>query len=166
MKRKRIASHFYTDRIRLFSPASDTLYAKGQYRTKLTKDDLPEYFYCAHWYGKLAYLDTKHVKQLVFRPCYSFDDHLYKDDSLYISYSEEIREYASDNGHFRYMLGYDFLLWGWEIVKFVYAVSQNSDYDTMPVRKQICDKHDWFAERNPDRCSVDVRKYFASGSWD
>lgn len=94
--RKRPAAYFYTlyNRRRYWtgrysmeevSLPGGRLFSDGIYPTKLTFEDLPEW-YVEVYEGKLwGRLDAKRVTQLVYAPNYFFN-HVYKDDRLYVSY--------------------------------------------------------------------------------
>lgn len=160
MKKKRISSHFYTSR-RLGSwneNSAPGLFAQGIYPTRLYPDDLPSHYVRISRYGDI-YLDTKNVRYIEYLPRYMFDDHLFKDDALYISYNKPITVRTVRNTN--WFEDYDFLLWGWDMVRFICAVSANSDFDTLPIQKMLCDKFDWYTERNPDvNLGSDIRSYF------
>ena len=168
MQKKRIASHFYSSRKAGSSLSSEDhingfLYAQGIYRSKIMPDDLPPYFIKLNRYGTV-YLDTKNVRDIKYRPTYSFDNHLFKDDSLYISYTNPITKRESSSHTIVYYDNYDYLLWGWDMVRFICAVKSNSDFDVFPIQKMLCDKFDWYREKNPeDNLGPDIRLYFHQG---
>ena len=125
------------------------LYSEGIYPTKILPKDLPEWYVHGHLYKQYGYISAKGVKHLLYKPNYHFDEHLHKDDFLYISYGKEID--LSHRGGWPYWhKGYDELIYGMTILDFVDAAEKHSGYDVTEIRNEIERKTKWYQERNPD----------------
>lgn len=93
---KRIKSYIYTQgkfgqRLReTLDTDNKFLYSHGQYPTKITADDLPEDYLKIHsrviWY-MTGYLKTSGIVDIQYR--WVGENHLFKDDYIYISYKEK-----------------------------------------------------------------------------
>ena len=160
MKPSRFKSKYYTEtkyvwngRERILVPAENgTLFANGIYPTKIRPEDLPEHYmeglyFC---YNK-GYLSAKGVKDLLYRPN-KFSNHTFKDDFLYISYSDPFdSKWREENID---MWGIwdeaDFYIWGHNIPRFLDMAEKYSGYDTGEIREQIRDKMEWLKETYPD----------------
>jgi len=126
------------------------LFSGGRYPTKILPQDLPEWFIYGYLYKRHGYISAKGVKHLVYRPNYAFDNHLHKDDFLYISYDTEIVPYKTELNSTGYK-GYKHLVYGYMICEFVDAAEKFSDYDVQEIRREIEKKRAWYEERNANR---------------
>lgn len=124
------------------------LYANGIYPTKLTIDDLTPDFVELYKGRRFCFMKASGVKDLLYKPNYWVDNHLYKDDFLYISYDKKITEKA-DKMAFDSYEGYDEILWGWSIVSFVNAVVEHSDIDVSNILSELEKKKRWYVIHNP-----------------
>lgn len=95
------------------------------YRTKLTPDDLPEW-YMPIWqspYIGWGYISTQCVSDLKWQhPNVDYDNHSFKDFRLMIAYDgKEVTSYINKSVYtFGYTdWKYDEALWGWDAVQFV-----------------------------------------------
>lgn len=141
---------------------NETLFSEGIYPTKLTAEDMPEWYVYGRYYKQWGYLSAKGVKSLVYEPN-RFSNHMFKDDFLYISYSDPI-VLASDRqpGGFKYT-GFDEYIFGSVIVRFLRAAERYSDYDITVIKAQIEEKRLWFKESYPEDYALEVpmdRPYF------
>ena len=127
---------------------NDYLYSQGKFPTKITAYDLPEYYKYIYMYRNYVYLKTTGVKYMIYKPNYFVDNHLFKDDFLYVSFDREIVPYT--DGRWEHYTGYDVLLYGRSICKFLDYAEQYSNYDTSEIRKEIEKKIIWYMEHNPD----------------
>ena len=134
----------------LKSNPNGELFSQGRYPTKILPSDLPEWYVYGYMYKHHGYISAKGVRQLIYVPNYAFDNHLHKDDLLFISYDAEIVPYESERG-FKWYKNYDEVLSGYLIVKFVEAAKKYSDYNTEDIEKEIERKREFYYERNPDR---------------
>ena len=160
MAKKKIGSHWYSEtssRIRhgLFTERTlegNRLFAQGMYPTNLTAKDLPEYFKEIYLRGKI-FIDTKNVVDVVYKPNYFTDNHLFKDDFLYISWKEELR--LSENERWSFYENYDKLLWGWPIMVFVESALKYTEGEIHAkleaIHKKLFDKITWYAHVDPER---------------
>lgn len=124
------------------------LYANGIYPTKLTLDDLTPDFIELFKGRRVCFMKASGVKDLLYSPNYFVDNHLFKDDFLYISYDKKIQEKADKSFLGRYE-GYDEIIWGWSIVSFVNAVSEYSKIDVSNILAEISKKKRWYVLHNP-----------------
>lgn len=125
------------------------LFSGGIYPTKIKPSDLPEHYIYGYMYHQHGYISTKGVKHLVYKPNYVFDNHLFKDDFLFISYDSPI---VPDHNQpiYNWYAGYDEVLSGSIICKFVDAAARFSNYDMSDILLELQRKRDWYKERNPD----------------
>ena len=130
--------------------SSGFLFAQGKYRTKILPEDLPEYFVHGYLYKRYGYISAIGVSHLVYVPNYVFTNHLYKDDMLLISYKDTIESYETEGG-FSWYKGYDELVSGHLIEKFVDAAEKYSQYNVDDIRKEIQRKEAWYYEHNPEK---------------
>ena len=153
MKKIRSTLYMETHRVRqerrtLFEPHPDGyLYSGGKYPTKIKAEDLPEWFVHGYIYKSYGFISARGVKHLLYVPNYRVENHLFKYDSLFISYDKEIKPVKLDNG-FEWYEGYDHVLDGPIISSFVDAVTRFSDYDTSEVQLLIKEKCDWYHLRS------------------
>ena len=154
---KRIKAPFYTEtKVGLKAFFQDTrlpngyLYSKGEYKTKITAEDLPEH-YIHGWIFKVqGYISVLGVKDIAYY-ANSHIKHLHKDDHLYISYKDRITQEADERGHMCYH-GYDAVLWGYMIVDFIRAVRKYHSYNIEPIALQVKKKERFFREKYPEEC--------------
>lgn len=154
---KRIKAPFYTEtKVGLKAFFQDTilpngyLYSKGEYKTKITAEDLPEH-YIHGWIFKVqGYISVLGVKDIAYYANYHIN-HLHKDDHLYISYKDRITQETDERGQIFYQ-GYDAVLWGFMIVDFIRAVRKYHSYDIEPIALQVKKKERFFRERYPEEC--------------
>lgn len=102
---KRITAEFYTrgkfgKRLReTLDTGNPFLYSKGRYPTKITSEDLPEDYIEIHsrsiWY-MTGYLKTSGIVDIGYT--WIKENHLFKDDYIYISYKEKLRIEPDEGG--------------------------------------------------------------------
>ena len=153
--KKRINSKLYTEGKygRGFREIVDTqnpfLYSKGVYPTKITKDDLPEDYLRINsrsiWYMN-GYVKTSGITDLGY--LWVKENHLFKDDCIYISYGGKL-EYKVDDYGWRDIAGYDLRFTGNCIVPIVLAAEKYSNYDTSAIRSEIEKKRIWLRDNEP-----------------
>ncbi len=135
---------------------NEELYAMGQYQTKIKKEDLPEDYIEIRsrsiWY-MTGYLKTSGVKDLYYT--YMKENHLFKDDYLYISYDKKIEKSKNEFGY-EDVKKYDFAICGNDIIDVLFAIEENSDIDTTKVRKKIVEKFEWWKENEHE----DYKRFF------
>ena len=126
------------------------LYSHGRYRTKIKQEDLPEWYVKGYFGGgRWGYLSAKDIKHLIYSPNYNINNHCYKYDSLYISWSDEIIPYKDEYGYKSYK-NYDVVIGRSFILDFVDAVDKYSNYDVRNIKKALTRKRKWFEKANPD----------------
>jgi len=154
-RKKRIAANLYMEtpigRKAFEEYHSDgTLLANGRYRTKIYASDLPPWFLYGYMYKRHGFMSAKGVKHLVYKPNYHFDNHLFKYDTLFISYEKQIIPITYDDS-FEWFDGYDYVLDGTAIERYLDLVEQFSDCETASIRAEIDNKKVWYKERNGDK---------------
>jgi len=153
MMNKKIKSNLYLNSkisrnpLRAVPDQQGYLFSDGRYLTKILPDDLPEWFVYGYLYKRYGYISAKDVKQLVYTPNYTFDNHLHKYDNLYISYGAEIKPYQSELGSTWYR-GYDYVIDGSLMVSFIEAVKKYSDCDVTYIQREVERKRVWYYEKN------------------
>jgi hypothetical protein len=124
------------------------LYADGRYRTKIQPTDLPEWYVYGYLYKRHGYLSAKGVKQLVYKPNYFIKNHVFKYDTLFVSYDEPIEPYTDEFDHNWYR-GYDHAIGGPILRDFAEAVGRYSDFDVSAIQEEIQKKIAFYYEHNP-----------------
>lgn len=109
---------------------------------------MPEWYVYGRYYKCFGYLSAKGVVDLKYMPS-KYSNHFLKDDFLFISYDAPIVENPEGNSLDSFT-GYDERIYGNEILDFVKAVKQYSDYDTAGIVQQIQDKANWLQQGYPD----------------
>jgi len=119
------------------------LYALGRYPTKIKPEDLPCWYVSGYLRGQRVYISARGVKYLVYVPTYN--NHLDKDDLLYISYDKPIEQDPNTNSG-KWLHGYSHILFGGLVVEYVKATAKYSGYDIRPILAEIRKKQQWFHE--------------------
>jgi len=152
LKMKRIKSPYYTfEKIgidyfgRNTKLPNECLYSKGMYATKITESDLPEWYVDGIIYKRYGFLSTKGVKQMVYKPRYM--NHLYRDDCLYVSFADEPVIEMDKHGYYE---GYDLVVSGHMILRFIEAAKKYSNYDISELETALKEKEKWYAEKYPE----------------
>ena len=123
------------------------LYVDSQYNTKITADDLPDWFVYGRFYKRFGYLSAKGVIDLYYIPN-MWHNHMFKDDELVISYEEKIDKTKKGALDLWGTKGLYFVS-GWEIWKMLKAIYLYSDIDIKPIIEQIKIKQQWYKENYP-----------------
>lgn len=126
------------------------LYSHGRYPTKITVEDLPEDYLKIHsrviWYMQ-GYLKTSGIVDMKYT--WMKENHLFKDDYIYISYKEPLQAEKNLWGHIKYT-NYDVCVCGNDIVDIVLAAEKYSGFDTTEVRTEIEKKRVWLRDNEPE----------------
>lgn len=140
----------------------------GTYKTKITPDDLPEW-YLNYWDGiRQNYINTKGVVDLIYRPV--LENHIFKDDALYISYNGKIKE-LSRVTHISTWITfdentYDDVIFGNYIIDFLVYAKVFSGYDIEPIKEKIWnDKMLWLKENETEMFEAYVKSRENFNSW-
>lgn len=168
-KGKRIGANVYTQgkfgksRREITDTDNPFLYSGGIYPAKLTAVDLPEDYIVIRsrviWYLK-GYLRTSGIVDMAYT--WVKENHLFKDDYIYISYHGPLKEVTSKWGH-KDIEGYDVCVCGNDIIGIVLAAEKYSGFDTSKVRDEIEKKRIWLRDNEPDyykECSLEDRDIF------
>ena len=154
--RKRITAYLYTHGKfgRGWRETVDTdnpfLYSHGRYLTKITPEDLPEDYIKIHsraiWYMS-GYLKTSGIVDMYYTYCR--ENHLFKDDYIYLSYDKKLHLENTQWG-FVDVVDYDVRICGNDIIDIVLAAEKYSGIDTSSVRARIEEKRIWLRDNEPD----------------
>lgn len=126
------------------------LYASGKYATKITAEDLPEHYIPGVIFKSDGYISVKGIKDIAFRPNY-FTKHLHRDDHMFISYDKPICNTIDERGFVDHH-GYDAVIYGGMIVRFIRAVRKYGSYDIEPIAEEVKKKEKYFLEKYPEEC--------------
>ena len=154
---KRINSHLYMESKikfvkREFTVERDIdgyLYSDGRYLTKILPSDLPKWYVYGYLYKRHGYLSAKGVKHLIYQPNYFIKNHVFKYDTLFISYDKEITPENEKDRITSWYTGYDHAIGGSMLRDFVDAVGRFSDYDVTEIQEEIKRKIAFYYEHNP-----------------
>ena len=119
------------------------LFSNGIYSTKIHPSDLPLWYVYGLLYRHFGYISAKGVKSMIYVPNY-YLDHLYKYDTLFISYDKEIIKEES-NGMVHYK-NYTHALSGNIIVPFVKTAECYSKIDVNHIKDELLKKEHWYWE--------------------
>ena len=160
--KKRITSNFYTHgkfgrRVReIVDTDNPFLYSCGRYLTKITPDDLPEDYIKIHsraiWYMS-GYLKTSGIVDMYYTYCK--ENHLFKDDYIYLSYNKKLHLETTQWGYVD-IVDYDVCICGNDIINIVLAAEKYSGIDTSSVRARIEEKRIWLRDNEPDEYQMAV----------
>ena len=127
------------------------LYANLRYPTKITPKDLPEWFVKGRYYKNHGFISAKGVVDLVYKPNL-WINHMFRDDSLYISYNKPIREVERESfGRIvKEYEDYDYVIDGTDAIDFIAAVKKYSDFDTSNIEAAIIEKAAYYIDKFPD----------------
>lgn len=127
------------------------LYSNLKYPTKITPEDLPKWFVKGRYYKNYGFLSAKGVVDMVYKPN-MWINHMFRDDSLYISFNKPIREVDVEVfGRMRKDYeDYDYVIEGTYAIDFVAAVKKYSDFDTTAIEGAIIEKAAYFIEKFPE----------------
>lgn len=149
-KRKQLRSNWYTEgkfgeKYReILDTNNKYLYSQGRYHTKIKKEDLTEDYIKfksrAIWY-MTGYIRTSGVVDIGYT--YIKENHLFKDDYLYISYKEKLKFEENKLGTLQYV-NYDMSICGNSIIPILLAIEVNSNVDINIVKEKIYEKVEWY----------------------
>ena len=125
------------------------LYSLGQYPTKITEEDLPEHYipiHCRVIRYLHGFLKTSGIVDMDYTYCE--ENHLFKDDYIYISYSGKLK-WKQGTWGFPDCINYDVCVDGSDIIDIVLAAEKYSGFDTSEVRKKIEEKRIWLRDNEP-----------------
>ena len=103
-------------------------------RTKIKPEDLPESYVKITNYKKLGYLDTANVCDVVYKPS-PFHNHTFKDDFLYISYTEPFAQEGHLTGD-RLFSACDEYIFGNSIIPVIAGIEKNNP-DNQDLQERI-----------------------------
>lgn len=133
----------------------DTLFS-GHYKTKITPEELPEWYLYGRYYKRWGYLSAKGITDMVYIPNLVFN-HFLKDDCLLVAYGGKIIEdNPNARSRFERYSGYDELVWGNEIITILCGARKYSGIDIQPFIEQVRKKKEWLQEAHPHEFGADV----------
>ena len=145
------------------------------YATKIKPSDLPE-DYMNYWDGgKQNYLKTSGVVDIVYQPV--INNHVFRDDSLYISYTNKIKYKIKDkwldkDERFTKWLDVEEdsynnceRIWGGEIIEFLLMAEKYSGYDISSIKEQMWNKMLLLKKYEPETYNSQVRDRETFDSW-
>ena len=126
------------------------LYSHGRYPTKITKEDLPEDYIQIRsrviWY-MTGFIKTSGIVDMDYT--WMRENHLFKDDYIYISYHEKLKIEADEYGIKR-ITNEDLFVCGNAIVDIVLAAEKYSGFNTSKVRAKIEEKRIWHRDNESE----------------
>lgn len=131
------------------------LYAGGIYPTKITAEDLPEWYVWGRFYKRWCWLNTKGITDMVYRPCY-YSNHFLKDDCLMLSYGGKITitdtfDTERENpAPYRDYEGVDEHIWGNDIITVLKGARDYSGYDITLIIELLKAKAEWLRKEYPN----------------
>lgn len=135
---------------RITNEKNKFLYSKGFYPTKIKEEDLSKDYIKIRsrtiWY-MTGFVKTSGVKDLYYT--YLKENHLFKDDYLYISYDKKIEKIKGKYGNDE-VRNFDFFICGGDIIKVLFAIEKNSDIDTTKIRNKIKEKFEWWKKNEKE----------------
>lgn len=159
MPRKKLNSYLYTcGKIDAYRGSSEDpyLYSKGRYATKITAEDLTDDYVKirSRVIGYMdGYLKTSGIVDIQYRP--TRINHMFKDDFLFISYSDKL-DMLEDDWDMADCVRSDFFMCGSDIPYIVLAAKKNSCFDTSDIEDRIEQKRIWFRDKYPCEYAVEV----------
>lgn len=164
MRKKKINSFIYTcgkfgKRCReILDTDNPNLYAQGRYPTKINANDLPDDYLEIQsrtlWY-MTGFIKTSGVKDVKYS--WVKENHLFKDDYIYLSYNGPILKETDKYGITDFK-NYDVCVCGNDIVNIVLWIEKYSDIDTTEIRKQIEAKRIWLRDNEKDYYEETVKE--------
>ena len=155
---KRFNSKLYTkeklgwvkNNLRYMTDPNGYLYADRTYPTKITEDDLPEWYVFGRYYKCFGYLSAKGITDMVYVPN-RFTNHFLKDDDLLIAYGGTIQENpdASEEAFWKRFSSYDMVVDGSDILYMLQGAKLYSGIDITPFYRQLDAKAEWLRETFP-----------------
>lgn len=136
----------------------------GHHKTKITEEDLPEWYVFGRYYKMWGFLSTKGITDLVYIPNL-WINHFLKDDCLLIAYGGKI-DVDPDADRFDKYTGVDERVWGTEILDVLKGAKKFSGYDISKIVEQIREKERILIEKYPEEFgsehwSFDLDKYMS-----
>ena len=116
---------------------TEYLYSKGRYKTKIKKEDLTDDYIEIHSRVieyMTGYLKTSGIVDIDYQ--YILENHIFKDDYLYISYKEKLKKEKASYGR-EYIVNYDVCICGNDIIPILLAIEKNSNINIDKVKEKI-----------------------------
>lgn len=152
---------------------TQTLYDRGKIKAKIKPSDISDDDYCPIHCKDIWYMDgfirTSTIRHIAYQP--SHMNHLFKDDTIYISYDRSIK--PAKEGMFTVFTGADFHITGHDIVNVVNHIEHHGlpdvQHELQHVKNEIRQKVEWFRTNHTDEYNsifqttepVDVFKFYS-----
>lgn len=153
---------------------TQNLYDRGKIKAKITADDINPDDYCRIHCRDIWYMDgflrTSNIRHIAYQPAHL--NHLFKDDTLYISYERPIK--PSNDTTLITFNGADFHISGNDIINIVNHAEKHGlpdlQHELQHVKTEMRQKVEWFRTNHPDEYfrafqtnePTDVFKYYQS----
>lgn len=126
-----------------------TLYS-GAYKTKITPDDLPEWYVRGVFYKRRGFMSAKGITDMVYCPS-RLSDNFLNEDSLLVSYSGKIKKNRKGATVEDSYTNYDEVISGVVIIKIIAAAREHSDYDISSLMQELQSQRNWLKMMFPSR---------------
>ena len=110
--------------------------------------------YLKYWNGiSYNYIRTDGVTDILYQPV--LENHLFKDDSLYISYNGKIKILETQKHITEWYVvdteSYDERIWGRDLINFLLYAEKYSNYDISEIKEKIWnEKILWLKDNEPE----------------
>lgn len=132
-----------------YDEETEFLYAKGKKRTNIRKEDLTEDYieFSSGTIGyRTGYIKTSEITDMKYVP--RMNNHLFRDDYLFISYHGKITHDPFDYTYEGYP-EFDMHICRYSAFRILLAAERYSGFDTSEIRKLIEEKKQWSRENHP-----------------
>lgn len=116
------------------------LFSNFHYKTKITKEDLPEWYVFGRYYKRFGYLSAKGVKYVKYHPN-MWTNHYLRDDYLEITYSNNKVFEISGN----------------RIIKMIKAIEKYNNIDLINIKRKINFKSYYYNIYNKDEFDFETQ---------
>lgn len=141
------------------------LYANGKYPTKITEDELPDWYIYGRYYKRFGYMSTKGIVDMIYEPCL-WINHFLKDDRLVISYTGKIEKIQDPNSNYITYIysNEDESVYGNEILDILKGAEMYSGFNISGFVPQLKNKIKVMKENYPEEFkdfNFDVDKWYS-----
>lgn len=122
-KNKKIVRNVYLEQeIKKFSYIGNEpyLYSNFIFKTKITKEDLPEWFVYGRFHKRIGYLSSKNIIKIKYKPN-MWINHYLRDDNLILNYNDSLEIWVD----------------GFDIINMINAIEKYNDIDLTYLKLKI-----------------------------
>lgn len=94
-------------------------------------------------------MDAAGISDIVYKPNWHTDNHLYKDDTLFVKYGGKLEAKIERFGYVSYWESADQWVGGYQIQEFASAVHKYSHIDISQILQILQEKKVWYVRNNP-----------------